>query len=142
MRLWSIHPKYLDPKGLVALWREALLAKKALEGKTRHYRNHPQLTRFKEHSNLIAAINSFLREVFREACSRGYCFNKRLIGKGFTRKKIAVSDAQLKYEFLHLKKKLKKRHSKKYSELKKTKRILPNPFFATKKGPVADWEKR
>jgi carboxyl-terminal processing protease len=27
MRLWSLHPKYLDAQGLVALWREALLAK-------------------------------------------------------------------------------------------------------------------
>ncbi|WP_223209021.1 pyrimidine dimer DNA glycosylase/endonuclease V [Pyrococcus furiosus] len=39
--LWSLHPKYLDSKGLVALWREGLLAKKVLEGKTRSYRNHP-----------------------------------------------------------------------------------------------------
>lgn len=23
MRLWSSHPKYLDAKGIVALWREA-----------------------------------------------------------------------------------------------------------------------
>jgi hypothetical protein len=47
MRIWSIHPKYLDIKGLVALWREALLAKHVLEGRTKGYRNHPQLDRFK-----------------------------------------------------------------------------------------------
>ena len=28
MRLWSLHPSLLDQKGLVALWREALLAQK------------------------------------------------------------------------------------------------------------------
>lgn len=33
MRLWTLHPKYLDTKGLVALWREALLAQKVLQGK-------------------------------------------------------------------------------------------------------------
>ncbi len=27
MRLWSLHPRYLDPQGLMALWRETLLAK-------------------------------------------------------------------------------------------------------------------
>lgn len=27
MRLWSLHPKHLDPQGLVALWREVLLAR-------------------------------------------------------------------------------------------------------------------
>jgi hypothetical protein len=26
MRIWTVHPRYLDPKGLVAAWREALLA--------------------------------------------------------------------------------------------------------------------
>ena len=27
MRLWSLHPKHLDPQGLVARWREGLLAR-------------------------------------------------------------------------------------------------------------------
>ena len=30
MRLWSIHPKYLDRQGLLAVWREGLLAQKVL----------------------------------------------------------------------------------------------------------------
>nr|WP_243687290.1 pyrimidine dimer DNA glycosylase/endonuclease V [Methanobacterium formicicum] len=47
MRLWSLHPKYLDVKGLVALWREGLLARAVLKGKTKGYTNHPQLIRFK-----------------------------------------------------------------------------------------------
>lgn len=46
MRLWTLHPEYLDRQGLVALWREAPLAKAVLEGKTRGYRRHPQLERF------------------------------------------------------------------------------------------------
>ncbi|WP_343214776.1 pyrimidine dimer DNA glycosylase/endonuclease V, partial [Dokdonella sp.] len=40
MRLWSLHPRYLDPQGLVALWREALLAKAVLRGETRGYTQH------------------------------------------------------------------------------------------------------
>jgi len=43
MRIWSLHPKYLDSKGMVALWREALLAKQVLLNKTKGYKNHPQL---------------------------------------------------------------------------------------------------
>ena len=39
MRLWSLRPKYLDSQGLVALWREGLLAQAVLRGKTRGYRN-------------------------------------------------------------------------------------------------------
>jgi len=38
MRLWTLHPRYLDPKGLVTAWREALLAQKVLSGATRGYR--------------------------------------------------------------------------------------------------------
>jgi len=30
MRLWSIHPKYLDRQGLLAVWRESLLAQSVL----------------------------------------------------------------------------------------------------------------
>ncbi|MEM2345154.1 MAG: pyrimidine dimer DNA glycosylase/endonuclease V [Archaeoglobaceae archaeon] len=76
MRLWSLHPALLDPKGLVALWRETLLARKVLEGKTKGYRNHPQLQRFRNYSNPIVAINSYLYFVFLEANRRGYRFSR------------------------------------------------------------------
>jgi hypothetical protein len=135
MRLWSIHPKYLDSKGLVALWREALLAKKVLQGKTKGYRNHPQLERFDPKS-----INSYIASVFEESCKRGYCFDKRKIGKTF-KAKIIVSSGQIDYEFRHLKSKLKTRDTKKYKEILKTKRVIPNPIFSVRKGPVEKWEK-
>ncbi|MFN3505685.1 MAG: pyrimidine dimer DNA glycosylase/endonuclease V, partial [Caldimicrobium sp.] len=60
MRLWSIHPMYLDARGLVALWREALLARKVLIGETSGYRNHPQLVRFKRSASPLDAINRYL----------------------------------------------------------------------------------
>ena len=37
IRIWTLHPKYLDAKGLVAVWREALLAKHVLENKAKGY---------------------------------------------------------------------------------------------------------
>ena len=64
MRLWIIHPKYLDCKGLVALWREGLLARKVLEGKTRGYRHHPQLKIFKSVEDPIVFIDTYLSYVF------------------------------------------------------------------------------
>ena len=48
MRLWSVHPLHLDRQGLTACWREALLAQAVLAGRTRGYRAHPQLERFRE----------------------------------------------------------------------------------------------
>ncbi len=67
MRIWSIHPKYLDTKGLVALWRETLLAKNVLTGNTKGYKNHPQLLRFKNTENPLDAINQYLTEIYKEA---------------------------------------------------------------------------
>lgn len=140
MRLWSIHPKYLDKAGLTGLWREALLAKKVLQGKTTSYKNHPQLSRFKQHKDSITAINSYLKAIYDESCARGYCFNKRKIGKT-KRMKMPVTDGQLKYEFQHLKKKLKKRDKARYKSLSKIKTPSSNPFFRKKKGQIEKWEK-
>jgi hypothetical protein len=61
MRLWSIHPKYLDSKGLVALWRESLLALKVLEGNTKGYKNHSQLNRFKQKP--IESLKNYLKNL-------------------------------------------------------------------------------
>ena len=114
MRLWSIHPKYMDSKGLVALWREGLLAQKVLQGMTKGYRNHPQLKRFKNTKNPEGAIADYLRGVLAEAGIRKYKFdNDKISGKKFTGK-IPVTNGQLEYEFSHLLEKLKKRDPGKY----------------------------
>ena len=139
MRLWSIHPKYLDSKGLSGLWREALLAKKVLKGKTEKYKNHPQMNRFK--GKPISFINTYLRYIYDESCRRGYCFKKTKIGKPLTKKKIKVNSGQIKYEFEHLKKKLKVRDKNKHKELLKIKKIEVHPLFRIVKGRVEDWEK-
>ncbi len=139
MRLWSIHPKYLDSKGLSGLWREALLAKKVLEGKTEKYKNHPQMNRFKEKP--ISFINTYLKYIYNESCRRGYCFDKTKIKKPLTKGKIKINSKQIKYEFEHLKKKLKIRAKERYKKLLKVKKIQANPLFSIKKGPIEDWEK-
>ena len=72
MRLWTVHPSYLDARGLVALWREALLAQKVLLGKTKGYKAHPQLARFREAGDPVAVIASYLAAVHQEAAARGY----------------------------------------------------------------------
>jgi len=141
MRLWSIHPKYLDTKGLSGLWREALLAKKVLQGATKGYKNHPQLERFKKQDKPMKFINTFIYFIYKESCARGYCFDKRNVVKSFTKKKIKVTNKQIDFEFNHLKKKLKQRNNKKYKELIKIKKIESNPLFKIIKGPIKKWEK-
>lgn len=141
MRLWSIHPQYLDAKGLVALWREGLLAKKVLENKTKGYRNHPQLDRFKESGKALFYIKIYLHEVCDEAEKRGYCFDRTKLGKrNSIDVQLSVNSGQVKYEWEHLMRKLKVRSPhlfKEFCELKKTK---IHPLFKRKKGEIESWE--
>lgn len=140
MRIWSLHPKYLDAKGLVALWRETLLAKHVLAGTTKGYRNHPQLNRFKKLRNPRTAINFYLGGVYEEAVLRNYNFDKNKFRKPKRKTSIAVTRGQMEYEFNHLLLKLKRRDRKKYEAIKNIRCIEPHPLFKVKKGPRENWE--
>jgi hypothetical protein len=141
MRLWSIHPKYLDSKGLVALWREALLAKKVLQDNTKGYKHHPQLARFQQHKFPVACINNYLRSVWIEANQRGYSFNKNLIDNNKKINLIPVSSGQLLFEIKHLRKKLKTRNKDHFKIISGIKVPVPHPLFSVRKGPVESWKK-
>lgn len=129
MKLWIIHPKYLDSKGLVALWREALLARKVLKGKTKGWKNHPQLIKFKVHKDPIAAINTYLLYVWKEAERRCYSFDKGKIEKSFSNKKIKIPKSEVVSDFEALKNKLKIRNPGKYKKLFKIKEPEVIPIF-------------
>ena len=141
MRLWSLHPQYLDTQGLLALWREALLAQKVLSGHTTGYRNHPQLERFKKHPRPHKAIADYLLAVWKEAKRRGYDFDLKKIKAMRTRRKIRVTRGQLQYEFQWLCRKLKKRSPGQYRLIVSKGKIRPHPFFQSVKGPVEGWER-
>lgn len=142
MRLWSLHPRHLDAKGLVALWREALLARAVLRGKTRGYRHHPQLARFQAHPSPRLAISAYLAAVYDEATARGYAFDRSKIGQLRRVTPIAVTRGQLAYEFVHLKRKLAGRAPGFHKKLGLLKRAAHHPLFRTRAGPVAAWEKK
>src|SRR5690606_20400742 len=76
MRLWSLHPALLDRAALVACWREGLLAQAVLAGRTRGYRNHPQLERFRASPDPLVAVATYLSGVAGEADARGYRFDR------------------------------------------------------------------
>jgi hypothetical protein len=141
MRLWSLHPQYLDAKGLVALWREALLAQNVLLGKTKAYQHHPQLDRFKKTKQPPAFLATYLAHVYEEALARGYQFDRKKIARVRVKSHLTLTRGQLHYEFKWLLAKLKKRDPKRYRQFKRLKRIMPHPLFRLKNGPVASWEK-
>jgi hypothetical protein len=140
MRLWTLHPKYLDPRGLVALWREALLAQAVLIGQTRGYINHPQLIRFRNTPSPLKSIASYLRGVFIEATRRGYCFDATKIASSGNAKPIVATRGQLNFEWAHLKKKLLARAPSWLDRIQSISRPVPHPIFRIVPGPVADWE--
>ncbi len=140
MRIWSLHPKYLDTKGLVALWRETLLAKHVLEDKTKGYKYHPQLNRFRKAKYPIDLINQYLSEVYHEAVIRNYNFDKQKINWAFRESKIPVTTGQLNYEVEHLLIKLKKRDYGKYKELISQSTFDNHPVFKIVIGEIEEWE--
>ena len=141
MRLWTLHPKYLDARGLVALWREALLAQKVLRGATRGYRHHPQLRRFTASADPPAALAAYLAGVREESVRRGYRFDASKIGRRRFRGRLKETRGQLLYEWRHLKRKWKLRDPKRLRDLATMKIPAPHPLFKIVPGPVRDWEK-
>ncbi len=128
MRLWSLHPSYLDAVGLVALWREGLLARKVLQGQT---------------GNPIHVLDFYLKTVHDESIRRGYNFDLSKISPCESRPhSLLLPDKQLEYEFLHLLDKLKERSPRQYSLLQQTASILPHPIFQVEPGDICCWEKR
>lgn len=141
MRLWTIHPRYLDPQGLVALWREALLAKAVLGGKTRGYKHHPQLARFRAHAAPRTAINAYLAAVYAEATARGYAFDRSKVGPVRRIAPITATSGQVAYEWKHLMRKLAKRNGPLHRRWRGARRADCHPLFRRVRGPVADWER-
>jgi len=137
MRLWTLHPRLLDGIGLAAVWRRALLARAVLRGRTKAYRNHPQLERFKAHASPVSAINAYLRAVHAEATVRGYRFDKRKLGPVRDKTRIRATRGQLDHEWRHLRTKLAER------EAAPPKGAVPaaHPLFRIVPGPVEEWER-
>ena len=140
MRLWTLHPQYLDAQGLVALWREALLAREVLRGRTEGYRQHPQLRRFRTCESPRSAINRYIAIVWAEAQSRGYKFDHSKLGRNVSIQRIPVTDGQLHYEWRWLLKKLQRRTPVAYRRHLEVSVPTVHPLFHVVSGPVAEWE--
>lgn len=143
MRLWSINPCFLDNKGLVAVWREALLAQKVLTGSTKGYTKHRQLIRFQQTENPLASIGTYLHFIHQESIAREYSFNKELILFPPEPKacvQLHVSEGQLVYETQHFLKKTAKRDPERWSKLQAETMLHPHPMFQSVPGELEKWE--
>lgn len=140
MRLWTLHPKYLDAKGLVALWREALLAQAVLSGRTRGYTRHPQLIRFSNAPSPIGSIGAYLHAVHAEATRRGYAFDAGKIVAATCVEPISATCGQLDFERSHLIAKLGVRSPVWLAGWEPAPVFEAHPLFHVVPGAVAEWE--
>ncbi|MBF0295506.1 MAG: DNA lyase [Magnetococcales bacterium] len=141
MRLWTLHPRYLDAKGLVALWREALLAQAVLRGETRGYRHHPQLLRFQEQPDPLASIAGYLLAVHLEANERGYRFDLTRITQPPGLEQIEETQGQLLHEWQHLQRKLTARDPETLARWSATAFPDAHPLFRIAPGDVRSWKR-
>lgn len=143
MRLWSLHPKYLDAQGLVALWREALLAQAVLRGETRGYLAHPQLQRFREQPTPLSAIGAFLAGVYAEATARKYSFDPRKFDPecAHLSAAIPVTLGQVELEWRHLMNKLAVRSPELHLAWSAVSAPQTHPVFRVVPGGIAPWER-
>lgn len=141
MRIWSLHPQYLDAKGLVALWRETLLAQAVLLGRTKGYTRHPQLDRFRAAAAPSALVADYLRTVAAEASQRGYRFDTSRIADAADAGRLQVTTGQMHCEWQHLLSKLASRDPPRYERLAVVRSPLPHPLFDVVAGDVEPWEK-
>ncbi len=140
MRIWTLHPQYLDAKGLVALWRETLLARHVLLGLTKGYKNHPQLNRFKATENPVVYIDAYLQAVFHEATQRGYRFNQSKFHPVHEPLVLSVTTGQVEYEWEHLQRKLQTRDEERFILQQCIKKPELHPLFQAIDGGIESWE--
>lgn len=141
MRIWTLHPQYLDRQGLLAVWRETLLAQAVLRGRTRGYTRHPQLIRFQALHSPVAGVATYLRAVHQESLRRGYRFDAARIAPNRMRTLIPETRGQLLYEWSHLLAKLAKRSPDCFERVRHITRPKPHPLFRIVPGGVREWEK-
>lgn len=104
MRIWSLHPKYLDKKELIDSWNDGLRTIGIL---TRNHQGsifRPELSRFRSQSEPIIAVEKYLLSIANEAKRRGYMVDIRKLPSipVVVSHKIPVSSGQIEYEWRQL----------------------------------------
>lgn len=153
MRLWSLHPRHLDRQGLTGCWRESLLAQAVLAGRTRGYRSHPQLERFRAQADPLVSVGAYLEVLAEEASTRGYRFDRSRIdhrpapaveggdGRDAAVPRIPVTVGQLDLEWRHLLHKLEERSPELWERANAFEGPTVHPLVEVVGGPVESWER-
>ena len=166
VRVWTIHPKYLDPKGIQAVWRDTLLLQELMVNPSKTgYITHPQYKRrirkfYRKYNNLIIFhflifdrwfhfttpiddVGYYLRHVYFESQKRNHNFVRGKILRDIDNvTKHTVTFDQLQYELEHLKRKCITRDPQHYERIESLKLPYPHPLFSPILGEVEAWEQK
>lgn len=130
MRIWKVHPKYLDQKGLSGQWFEAIIAKNSLISKDGYWYNNPQMDIFKNSEDPIDAVNSYLEEVWVEGIRRGYKFKSEYFDDYCPLVTIPITHEDLYSDMNLLGDRVHKRDIDWYNDIWMTgMRVVPHPLF-------------
>ncbi|OQB09054.1 MAG: hypothetical protein BWY21_00959 [Parcubacteria group bacterium ADurb.Bin216] len=151
MRLWSIHPVYLDDIGLSRCYYEGIGGLKTMLGMQRH----PQLNRFKQSKDPVNNLKYYLihvytESVFREKDYKHFELLEDLCLKSYKPDYIPVSNKQLEFEIRWLVGKMSTERC--YNSHQKIERLmydyqnknissLTHHLFNVVDGEIEDWER-
>lgn len=141
MRLWSVHPRYLDRQALVACWREGLLAQSVITKTSGGYSNHPQLIRFRACPMPLSSLGAFLSAIVDEADARGYNFARAKILEPGPSGPLTVTQGQLDYEWAHLLAKVDARSPEWRVSRIADAAATAHPLLTVVPGPIESWER-
>jgi hypothetical protein len=114
----------------------------ARAGDTRGWRNHPQLDRFKDHSETMDAIGFYPLKIREEASFRGHSYDGSKIRRPINRVALtSITTGQLLYEFSLLLERTRLRMPAWHEKLREV-YDLPKayPLFEVVEGDVGRWE--
>ena len=131
MNLWSFHPKYLDEKGLRAVWQDALFAQNVLSGRIKDHRKYyPQLMKFNNYFEPLAAIGAYLGFIYDDGVERGIIFQEHKIMHRSKRENIFQVDRErLEDEFEQYKRKMQTVSMLQTAKLRQVSKVEPHPIF-------------
>lgn len=133
MSLWSVHPRYLDNKGLISAWNRGLQLQKQLSTEPARNTGNSQLIMFSRQEKPLHAIGSYLSFIASEGCRRGYKFtHEKILYPNFDEELLPIDSEQLRSENQMLQNRLKTRDKNRYQQLSSQSWPETHPLFNRK----------
>lgn len=150
MRLWSLHPSYLDKQALQVCWADALQALEYYKQERAYMKGitndlspyfYPCLDRFRMTGSPIAHITNYLHGLCDESERRNTPFGRAKLPEFTPGLRLKVTDGQIaREEKLLLLQLNRRKQTQLWMDLFVAEYVQPHPLFEIVSGPVEPWE--